>query len=177
MATVANGTVTAVAEGNAVITAKVKDGTKAECRVTVTKAGTGGNDGNGDNGGNVAEKPSLKLGKKSIVLYTGKASNSISVKADVTGASKTVKWVSKNPKVAKIVGNKIVAVKAGKTTVTATANNITQEVKVTVKNPSFTLKQGKKKFTKNKLDVKRRKKVVLTVTVKPSKSGISLSKL
>ncbi len=177
VATVANGTVTAVAEGNAVITAKVKDGTKAECRVTVTKAGTGGNDGNGDNGGNVAEKPSLKLGKKSIVLYTGKASNSISVKADVTGASKTVKWVSKNPKVAKIVGNKIVAVKAGKTTVTATANNITQEVKVTVKNPSFTLKQGKKKFTKNKLDVKRRKKVVLTVTVKPSKSGISLSKL
>ena len=95
----------------------------------------------------------------------------------MTGASKTVKWVSKNPKVAKIVGNKIVAVKAGKTTVTATANNITQEVKVTVKNPSFTLKQGKKKFTKNKLDVKRRKKVVLTVTVKPSKSGISLSKL
>lgn len=186
VATVADGTVTAVAEGNATITATVKDGTKAECAVTVTKAGTGGNGGNsgnennggnGNNGGNTAEKPSLKLSQTSVVLYTGKASNSISIKADVTGASKTVKWVSKNPKVAKIVGNKIVAVKAGKTTVTATANNITQEVKVTVKNPSFTLKQGNKKFTKSKLTVKKNKKTVLTVAVKPSKSGISLSKL
>lgn len=186
VATVADGTVTAVAEGNATITATVKDGTKAECAVTVTKAGTGGNGGNsgnennggnGNNGGNTAEKPSLKLSQTSVVLYTGKASNSIAIKADVTGASKTVKWVSKNPKVAKIVGNKIVAVKAGKTTVTATANNITQEVKVTVKNPSFTLKQGNKKFTKSKLTVKKNKKTVLTVAVKPSKSGISLSKL
>ena len=119
----------------------------------------------------------MKLSQTSVVLYTGKESNSIAIKADVTGASKNVTWASKNPKVAKIVGDKIVAVKAGKTTVTATANNITQEVKVTVKNPSFTLKQGKKKFTKNKLTVKKNKKVVLTVAVKPSKSGISLSKL
>lgn len=119
----------------------------------------------------------MKLSETSVVLYTGKESNSISIKAEVIGASKNVTWTSKNPKVAKIVGDKIVAVKAGKTTVTATANNVTQEVKVTVKNPSFTLKQGKKKFTKSKLDVKKNKKVVLTVAVKPSKSGISLSKL
>lgn len=188
VATVADGTVTAVAEGNATITAAVKDGTKAECAVTVKKAGTGGNesggngnggnDGNGGNGGGTTEpKPTLKLSTTNVVLYTGKASNSISIKAEVTGASKAVKWVSKNPKVAKIVGDKIVAVKAGKTTVTATANNITQEVKVTVKNPSFTLKQGKNKFTKSKLTVKKSKKVTLTVAVKPSKSGISLSKL
>lgn len=171
VASVRDGVVTAVAEGTAIITATAKDGTTAQCKVTVVKAGTGGNEGP------VGSKPTLKLKQNKVTLYTGKQSNSISINAEVTGPSKTVKWTSQNKKIAKIVGNKIVAVKAGKTTVTATANNITQKVTVTVKNPTISMKQGKKKFTKSKLTVKKKKKVVLTVSVKPSKSGISLSKL
>lgn len=163
VATVKDGVVTAVAEGDAVITAALKDGAKAECKVTVTKAGTS------------ESTPTLNLKKTSVTLYTGKQSNSISIKADVTGPSTTVKWESKNKNIAKIVGNKIVAVKAGTTTVTATANGISQTVKVTVKDPTITVKNGKKKASTVK--VKKGKKVTLTVSVNPKNSGSSLTKL
>lgn len=163
VATVKDGVVTAVAEGDAVITAALKDGAKAECKVTVKKASTN------------ETKPALKLKTTSVTLYTGKKSNSISIKADVTGPVKTVKWTSKNKNIAKIVGNKIVAVKKGTTTVTATANGISQTVKVTVKNPTITVKNGKKKVSSVK--VKKGKKVTLTVSENPKNSGSTLTKL
>ena len=125
----------------------------------------------------VDSEPTLKLGKTKVTLYTGKQTNSISIKAEVTGPSRTVKWTSENKNVAKIVNNKIVAVRPGKTTITATANNISKKVTVTVKNPAISMKQGKKAFKKSRLTVKKNKKAVLTVSVKPSKSDVSLSKL
>lgn len=136
-----------------------------------------GKDDNNQNGGTTVVKPTLKLSKTKVILYTGKASKSVTIKATVTGVSKSVKWTSKNPKIAKVLGGKITAVKAGKTTITALANGITRTVNVTVKNPTITIKMGKKKFTKSKLTIKKNKKVVLKVSVKPGKSGISVSKL
>ena len=168
VASVKDGVVMAVAEGEAVITAAAKDGTKADCKVTIVKASQGGNDKPVDS------ESSLKLGKTKVTLYTGKQTNSISIQTKVTGPSKTVKWTSKNKNVAKIVKNKIVAVRPGKTTVTATANNISKKVTVTVKNPTISMKKGKKRFKKSKLTIKKNKKVVLTVSLKPSKSGMSL---
>lgn len=121
----------------------------------------------------------LVLDKSSVTLYTGNASKTATVKVKtVTGASKTVTWKSDNTKIAKVDNNgKITAVKAGTTNVRATANGITKVVKVTVKNPTITLKSGKKKFTKKTVNVKRKKKTTLTVSVSPSKSGFKLGKM
>ena len=81
-----------------------------------------------------------------------------------------------NAKVAKVDKNgKITAVKAGKATITATANGISKKVTVTVKNPTITIKKGKKAV--KKIDVKRKKSVKLTVSVNPKNSGIKVGKL
>lgn len=185
-----DGNVKAIGEGTAKIKVISNDNPNisAVCNVTVTAKKTEepepdkpnpdqpGKDDNNNNDGTTMVKPTLKLSKSKVTLYTGKASKSINVKATVTGISKTVRWTSKNPKVAKVLGGKIAAVKAGKTTVTASANGITRTVNVTVKNPTMTIKNGKKKFTKSKLTVKKNKKIVLKISVKPAKSGISISK-
>ncbi len=121
----------------------------------------------------------LTLGKASVTLYTGNAKKSETVKVtSIAGASKTVTWKSDNPKIAKVDNKgKITAVKKGTTNVRATANGITRIVKVTVKNPTITLKNGKKKFTKKTVQAKRKKKTTLTVSVSPSKSGFKLGKM
>lgn len=121
----------------------------------------------------------LVLDKSSVTLYTGNAQKSLTIKVTtVTGASQTVTWKSDNDKIAKVDNKgKITAVKAGTTNVRATANGVTKVVKVTVKNPTITLKSGKKKFTKKTVNVKRKKKTTLTVSVSPSKSGFKLGKM
>ena len=124
----------------------------------------------------IAEAASLTLNKSKVTLYTGKASKTAAIKATVKGASKTVTWKTSNAKVAKVDKNgKITAVKAGKATITATANGISKKVTVTVKNPTITIKKGKKAV--KKIDVKRKKSVKLTVSVNPKNSGIKVGKL
>lgn len=126
----------------------------------------------------IAQAASLSLNKSAVTLYTGKASKTAAIKAAVTGANKTVTWKSSNDKIAKVDKNgKITAVKAGKATITATANGISKSVKVTVKNPTITIKNGKKAVKKNTVPVKRKKSVKLTVSVSPKNSGITVSKL
>ncbi len=126
-----------------------------------------------------AVSANLALGKTSVTLYTGSAKKSETIKVTaIAGASQTVTWKSDNEKIAKVDSKgKITAVKAGTTNVRATANGITKVVKVTVKNPTITLKSGKKKFTKKTVNVKRKKKTTLTVSVNPSKSGFKLGKM
>lgn len=126
----------------------------------------------------IAQAASLSLNKSAVTLYTGKASKTATIKATVAGANKTVTWKSSNDKIAKVDKNgKITAVKAGKATITATANGISKSVKVTVKNPTITIKNGKKAVKKNTVPVKRKKSVKLTVSVSPKNSGITVSKL
>lgn len=121
---------------------------------------------------------SLSLDKTKVTLYTGKASKSLTVEATVTGGtSKTVTWKTNKPKVATVKNGKITAVGKGTAIITATANGISKKVTVTVKNPTLTIKNGSKKFTKSGLTVKKKKKAVLTVTVSPKNSGISIAKL
>lgn len=118
----------------------------------------------------------LSLNKSTVTLYTGKASNTVSVKPTVTGPSKTVSWTTDKPKVAKVDKNgKITAVGKGTANIKATANGITQVVKVTVKNPTITVKNGKKKASS--VTVKKKKSVKLTVSTNPKNAGTSVKKL
>lgn len=141
--------------------------------------GGGNNQGGNNQGGNQNQpKADLTLDKSAVTLYTGKASKTVTVKATVTGASKTVTWKSSNDKIAKVDNTgKITAVKAGKATVTATANGISKSINVTVKNPTITIKNGKKAVKKNTVTVKKKKSVKLTVSVNPKNSGITIGKL
>ncbi len=122
----------------------------------------------------VTQKPaSLNLSKKSVTLYTGKASNTAKITASVTGDSQYVTWRSSNIAVANVSADgSITAVSKGKATITATANNISKTVKVTVKNPSITAKKSGKNVSS--VTVKKKRTVKLSLGANPAKSGISL---
>ncbi len=115
----------------------------------------------------------LTLSKSKATLYTGKASKTVKVIANVTGVSRTVTWQSSNIKVAKVSSDgKITAVSKGTAEVTATANGIKKVVKVSVKDPAISVKKSGKAV--KSVAVRKKKKVKLSVSVKPAKSGIRL---
>lgn len=118
----------------------------------------------------------LKLSSSKATLYTGKAKNQITIKPTVTGKSSKVTWKSSNTKVATVKAGVITAVSKGSAKITATANGITKSVTVTVKNPTITIKNKKKKAVTT-ATIKKGKKAAYTVSVNPSKSGISLKAL
>ena len=112
VATVENGKVTAKAVGTATIYAKTRDGSnlKVACKVTVSN---------------------IKLNKTKATLKKGK---SLTLKATVTGKSKTVTWKSSNSKIATVSSTgKVTAKKAGTATITAKANGVTATFQIVVK--------------------------------------------
>ncbi len=87
-----------------------------------------------------------------------------------------MRWESSNRKVATVTADgKIKAVKKGTAVVTAKIGALSASVKVSVKDPTVTVKKAKKSVASIKL--KAGKSVNLSVTVKPAKSGIALAKL
>ena len=120
--------------------------------------------------------PTLKLSASKATLYTGSAKHTKTITATVTGSSKKVSWKSSNKKVATVSSSgKITAVGKGTATITASANGIQKKVTITVKNPTITVKNGKKTITK--ASVNKKKTITLKVTTNPDKSGLKLSKL
>ena len=78
-------------------------------------------------------KPSIKLNKKSLTLYT-KTATKETLKATVTNISGKVKWTSSKPSVASVSSKGVVtAKKAGKATITVKANGKKASCKITVK--------------------------------------------
>lgn len=108
-----NGKVIAKRKGSVIITA-TSGKTKKKCKVKVLA-------------------PTIKLNKKSAVIYTNKSPRTITLKATTKGASHKVKWTSTKKSVATVSGGKVKAVKPGTTTIKATANGKTVTCKITVK--------------------------------------------
>ena len=103
-----NGKVTAVAAGNATITAKAKDGSNksATCAITV-KAAT-------------VIVTSVTLNKTTAELEVGKTLTLTATVAPSNATNKTLEWSSSNKSIATVDGNgKVTAVAAGKATITA----------------------------------------------------------
>lgn len=116
-----NGTVTALKEGSATITAKTVDGEKtATCKITVKGTAV-----------------TVTLSKDKVSLYKG---GSVTVTATATGGEEpfTYEWKSANTKVATVSSDGTITGKGiGVTTVTVTASNgatASCEVTVTAKN-------------------------------------------
>lgn len=108
-----NGKITAKRKGRVVITATVGK-TKKKCKIKVLA-------------------PTIKLNKKSAVIYTNKSPKTITLKVNVKGASHKVKWASTKKSVATVSGGKVKAVKPGTAIIKATANGKTVTCKITVK--------------------------------------------
>lgn len=154
VATVVNGKVTAVAAGEATITAKAGDMT-ATCKVTVANPVPP-----------VVEATSVSLDKKSLTLYV--KDKAVALKATVApsnATNKTVTWATSNPKVAKVdaKGN-VTPVAKGTATITAkTANGKTATCQVTVK-----VRVTKVTLSKKTATMGEKETLALKATVSPS---------
>ena len=102
--------ITAKRGGVATITASIS-GVSASCKVTV-------------------DAPSIELDQSSATVFIKKK---LKLKAVVTGPSKTATWKSSNSAVASVSGGTVTAKKAGKATITASANGLTATCQVTVR--------------------------------------------
>lgn len=112
--TVSGGKLTAKGEGTATITATA-NGVSDKVEVAVT-----------------AYDPVIKLNQSAYTLYTNKG-NTLTLRATVDGPVKKVVWESSQPEVAKVVNGKVTAAGEGEALITATANDVVAECRITVK--------------------------------------------
>ncbi len=106
IATVENGTVTAVAVGEAVITATAGDKT-ATCSVTVTPA--------------VVAADGITLNVSALSLEVGKTGTLTATVTPDNATDKTVTWTTDNAEVATVENGTVTAVAVGETVITAKA--------------------------------------------------------
>lgn len=144
------GKITAKSAGKTKIT--VKAGSKEKTiAVTVTKK--------------AVKVKSLKIKKAALTMNKG-TQTYVSYKVNPTGATTTLKWKSSNKNVAAVdQTGKIVAKKAGKATITVTANGKKATVKVSVVDPCTSVK------VQSTLTLKAGKSAKLKVTTTPKTTG------
>lgn len=154
IATVKNGVITAVGYGEADIKAKVGK-RSAVCKVTV-------------------KKPKVSLNKTSTVLYTA-GKTSVTLKADIRGASNKISWNSSNSRIAKVdKKGKVTAIRKGTAYITATANKVKKTCKIIVKEPSLKLRHTSVQLKKNKtFAIKATAVPKGKITYKSSKSKVA----
>lgn len=119
VATVINGTVTALRSGQTTIIATTEDGAKtACCDITVTS---------------IVEQ--ISLDKSSVELLEGEELTLVATISPDDATNKGVTWTSSNESVATVVNGVVTAIKAGQTMVTVTTEDgeKTASCKVTVK--------------------------------------------
>ena len=147
----ANGKVTAVAEGNATITAKAGN-KSATCSVTVTK--------------NVVAVESITLDKSSLELNEGETATLAATVPPDNATNKTVTWTSSSSSIATVDQNgKITAVSEGTATITAKAGDKTATCSVTVKKNTVAVESVT--LSKSSLELTEGETATLTATVKP----------
>ena len=147
----ANGKVTAVAEGNATITAKAGN-KSATCSVTVTK--------------NVVAVESITLDKSSLELNEGETATLVATVKPDNATNKTVTWSSNKASVATVdASGKVTAVAEGSATITAKAGDKTATCTVTVKKNVVAVESVTLDITSTILNTGET--LTLTATVKP----------
>ena len=148
-----NGLVTAVAPGNAAITATTKDGSfVAKCVVTVVIPVTG-----------------VTLNKTSASIAKGSTLQLSATVKPTNASNKNVTWKSSNTSIAKVSSTGLItAVAKGTATITVTTKDgsKTATCKVTVKIPVTGVTLDKSTVT-----VKKGKMLQLTATVKPTNAS------
>lgn len=149
----ANGVVTAVKKGTAVITATTAGGLKAECKVTVTI-------------------PAAKVYLTPAMTIKKGTTRTLTASVFPKDTTDKITWKTSNKKVVTVTAKgKIKGVKAGTATITATASNGKKATcKVTVKVPAT-----KVKLNKTKVTLAKGKSVTLKATLTPTNSTDKLT--
>ena len=111
---VSGGKLTAKSVGTATVTATA-NGVSDTVEVTVS-----------------AYEPTITLSQNKYTLYTKKG-NTYTLRATIDGPVKKAVWESSRPEVATVVNGKVTAVGEGETIITATANDVVAECRITVK--------------------------------------------
>ena len=153
VATVENGKVTAVKAGEAVITATSKDNAeiKATCAITVV---------------NIPVE-SVTLNKTSLTLLEGTSETLTATVKPENVADKTVTWTSSNESIAMVTSaGKVIAVKTGSVTITASCGGKSATCKVTVTTSSVSVTGVS--LNKTSMTLTEGETQTLTATVSPS---------
>lgn len=154
------GLVKGIKAGEATITAQTANGTKAECKVTVTQETTG----------DKTEPAEVRLNTGALSIKIGAAAQ-LTATVLPAGADSTLTWTSSNAAVATVTNTGLVkGVKAGTSTITVkTVNGKTASCQVTVTAPA-PVKVAVKSvgLNKTKLTLGVKETFKLTATVKPS---------
>ena len=149
VATVANGVVTALNAGTAIITATTEDGGKAAtCEIIVKTKVTG-----------------VSLDKSDVTLYEGENLSLIATIAPDNATNKNVVWKSSNTSVATVVDGVVTALKAGVAIITVTTEDggKTATCNVTVK-----AKVASVSLNKSEASLYEGETVSLIATIAPS---------
>lgn len=145
VATVQNGTVTAVGKGTATITASA-GGKTASCTITVTVPVSG-----------------VKLNKKSVTINVKGSYTLVATVSPADANNKTIKWTTSKSSVATVSSKGVVTgKKAGKATITATIEGKKVTCSVTVKDAV-----SKVSLSKNTYTLKVNKTYTLKATAEP----------
>ena len=112
-----NGTVTAIAKGEAIITAESADGVKAECKVTVEK-----------------KVSAIELSESEKTVFVGDTFTITATVKPEDAFNRTVTWSSSDPSIATVDENgTVTAIAKGEAIITAeSADGVKAECKVTV---------------------------------------------
>lgn len=144
------GRVTAIKQGEALITAKAGDKT-VSCKVTVQKK--------------VIEVQSIELDKSEISLYEGDAETLTAKVLPENATDKSVTWTSSNESVVTVKEGVVSAIMAGDAIVTAKAGDKTASCKVVVIKREIAVESVT--LNKTSLSLKVGETVTLTATVLP----------
>ena len=120
VATVSNGTVTAVGEGTATITVTTINGSKmASCKVTVLQ--------------NTVQVSSISLNKTSLTLSNGEKQTLTATVLPSDATDKSVQWTSSNTRVATVSNGTVTAVGEGTAVITVQTNDGSKRAECMVK--------------------------------------------
>ncbi len=150
IATVEDGVVTAIKEGETTITAKTEDGGKtAECKVTVKAK--------------VYPVESVSLDKTTAEITEGETLTLIATIKPDNATNKNVIWSSSNEEIATVEDGVVTAVKEGEVTITAKAGDKEASCSITVEaTPVSSIE-----LDKTSASLKVGETITLTATIKP----------
>lgn len=157
VATVANGKVTAVAEGTATITATAGK-QSATCAVTVSKKDDGKTD--------TVAVESVTLSKSSLPLEVDGEETLQATVLPANATDKTVRWASSDESVATVTDGKVKAVGKGTATITATAGNQSATCAVSVQEKFIYVESIS--ISNSELTLEIGAKETLTITFNPA---------
>ena len=162
IAIVENGVITAIKEGNAIITVMTQDGSKtATCNVLVEKK---------EQEDTKVSVETVELNKTNLTIKEGKTETLIATVLPENATNKNVAWTSSNNEIATVENGVITAIKEGNTVITVITQdgNKTATCNVNVEKAEEIVRVEDIKLNKTELEIQVGDTANLEVTITPT---------